>query len=277
MDMVQDAVAVIPDDASFEFVKGDVKGSSDVFEGLVTFCNSEVSKAIIGQTLTTEAGDKGARSLGEVHIDVRADIIAEDRRRVERALNQLIEWIVGINFGIVDDLPKFTMYEEEDVDKTLAERDKLLADTGQVKFSQEYIERAYGFEKGDVTVVDDTPEPEMDPNKPDGKPAGGTAGANTGAGDDDGGEGFAEKVGSGFKDQDAIDTLIDSLSDEDLRAQTAFMEPVFALAEKSKTFKEFKDGLIDIFPGVRPVEVENALRNFIFAAETFGNLTGEDL
>ncbi|MCW7137487.1 DUF935 family protein [Escherichia coli] len=30
-----------------------------------------ISKAILGGTLTTEAGDKGARSLGEVHNEVR--------------------------------------------------------------------------------------------------------------------------------------------------------------------------------------------------------------
>ncbi len=38
------------------------------------------------------------------------------------------------------------MWEEEDVDLTLSQRDKMLADSG-VKFTKEYFMKTYGFER----------------------------------------------------------------------------------------------------------------------------------
>ena len=261
--MIQDAIAVIPDDASFEFQQSDVSGSADTFHKLLEFCNMEISKAIVGQTLTTESGSRGARSLGETHLKVEEKIITSDKRRVEAVFNTLIKYIAEINFGEAIPLPEFRMYPEEEIDKTLAERDKLLADTGQVQFTQQYIEKAHKFDTGDVIVKEAEKEemekPGEDKKKEKEKKA-------------DGGK-FAEAV---FKDQLAIDRLVDSLSNEDLNKQTAFVEPVFKLANKVESFKQFRDGLIKIFPDVRPVEVEKKLRNFLFAAEMWGNLTGED-
>ncbi|WP_237172074.1 phage portal protein family protein [Pandoraea norimbergensis] len=55
-DMVQDAVAVIPDDSSVE-IKEAANGANnaDVYERLLHFCRSEVSIALLGQNQTTEA------------------------------------------------------------------------------------------------------------------------------------------------------------------------------------------------------------------------------
>jgi len=270
-DMIQDAVAVIPDDSTLEFVQSDVSGSSDTFEGLISFCNFEISKAIIGQTLTTEAGERGARSLGEVHIDVRADIIQEDKRRVERAFNTLIKWIVEINFGPNTEPPKFTMFEEEDVDLKMAERDKILSDFGttKVEFSQDYIDRTYGFQKGDVVVSEKAETPAPAPNA---------------EAEDEFAEG-TENAKSSFKDQRAIDNMIDSITPEQWAEQSQFTTPIIEaaaeIAQLDKTdeekFKLFQERILDNFDAVRPVELERILRNVLFSAEAFGQYTGEDL
>jgi hypothetical protein len=59
-----------------------------------------MSKAVLGQTLTVDAGERGARSLGEVHLQVREDIVRQDAQALMSLVNgQLIPWIVELNIG----------------------------------------------------------------------------------------------------------------------------------------------------------------------------------
>lgn len=52
--------------------------------------NEEILITILGQTMTTVQGDKGARSLGEVHKEVEEGKNRSDLRFVERVLNQKV-------------------------------------------------------------------------------------------------------------------------------------------------------------------------------------------
>lgn len=53
-------VYIHPEGTNIRLIESSQKsGSADVFEGLAKFCNSEISKAVIGNTLTTEVDDKG--------------------------------------------------------------------------------------------------------------------------------------------------------------------------------------------------------------------------
>ena len=45
-------------------------GSADLYDKLCERCNNEISKLFLGNTLTTEASDKGTQALGTVHKDV---------------------------------------------------------------------------------------------------------------------------------------------------------------------------------------------------------------
>lgn len=85
-----DAWAVIPPDFSIEFISGKdaggKSGGADAFSALATFCNSEMSKAVLGQTLTTEQGSSGAKALGEVHNQVRLDLLRSDAHQLSRTI-----------------------------------------------------------------------------------------------------------------------------------------------------------------------------------------------
>ena len=52
------------------------------------------------------------------------------------------------------------MYAPEDVDLTLAQRDKILSDTG-VKFTKEYFIKAYGLEEEDFDIREDIIPPQV--------------------------------------------------------------------------------------------------------------------
>ncbi|MCH8029068.1 MAG: DUF935 family protein [Candidatus Dadabacteria bacterium] len=149
--MVQDAVAAIPEGSDIDTLETSTRGSStSTYEKFLGAMNSEISKAVLGQTLTTEVGDRGSLAAGRVHMDVRRDIIDGDRRIVEGVFNTLIKWVWTINFS--NDLramPRFRMFERERVDKTQAERDEILSRAG-VAFTDEYWKKTYGLGDGDI-------------------------------------------------------------------------------------------------------------------------------
>lgn len=150
--MVKDAVAVISDDAKLDFIEPSGQTSrSELYENLITACDHAIAKAILGQTLTTDSGrGTGSYALGKVHAGVRDDIVYSDKKIVERAHNQLIRWIWEINFNY-GEMPKFSMFEQEDVNKTLAERDEILVKQG-VKFSRDYYITNYGLSDKDFRL-----------------------------------------------------------------------------------------------------------------------------
>lgn len=130
--LVQDAAVAIPSNSELDFkeTSGD---KAEVHRLFLTFCNSEISKAILGQTLTTEMGDTGSFSAAKVHQDVRNDIVESDAKMLMGAINsQLIPPLVEFNFGPQKSYPAFKIqYAPEDsVKKDLTDRDKNLVEMG---------------------------------------------------------------------------------------------------------------------------------------------------
>ena len=152
--MVQDAVAVTPDDASISMVenKGSGSGSSDLFEKLLKYSDSQVSEAITGVTLTTDIGSNGSRAAAETHKDVQDEIVWGDKHLCEQTMNTLIARICEFNFG-GSEYPTFSLWRDEDVDTAQAERDGTLSEKCGVEFSPRYFQREYGFEDGDIAAV----------------------------------------------------------------------------------------------------------------------------
>ena len=108
-----DAAGIISKGTEIEFIEAAKQGNADFYEKLAKFCNAEMSKAVLGQTLTTEQGDKGARSLGEVHQDTEYSIKKDDCEQISRTIRRdLIRALVGFNFRWDADLPWFKLHYE---------------------------------------------------------------------------------------------------------------------------------------------------------------------
>lgn len=107
-----DAVAVVPHGAEIQIET--MQGvSPDVHDRLVKYCNAEISKVIVGQTLTTELDGEGSRAAAQVHQDIRDEIVAGDRRLIAGAVTRLCRWICEIN-GISPELaPVWQEIEEQ--------------------------------------------------------------------------------------------------------------------------------------------------------------------
>ncbi len=62
-------------------------GSTTLYKDLMNACNAEISKIILGNTLTTEQGDKGTQALGTVHKDIEGEKKKGDEKLVIDVLN----------------------------------------------------------------------------------------------------------------------------------------------------------------------------------------------
>lgn len=229
--MVQDAIAVIPDDSSVEIKEASGKASSaDVYEKMATFFNAEISKAVLGQTLTTEVGKAGSYAASQTHQEVRGDLIIEDKHLVEDTINTLIGWIWELNFTGTP--PTFTLYEEEDVDKALAERDEILTKTG-VKFTKNYYMKAYGFEEEDIEVVE-TPKPNTPPTV----------------------QNFSETPPQP-KPADVLDEQYKAINTKS--SEQEILSTILGVFDRASTYEEAMDAILAIYPTFELPALQNTI------------------
>jgi phage gp29-like protein len=248
--MIQDAVAVIPDDSSVEIQEANKSSSAEVFEKLIDKMNSEISKAILGQTLTTEIGSTGSYAASNTHMAVRQDIIDADKKLVEKTINQLIQWIYEINFANAE-IPKFELFEPEDVDLTLAQRDKILSESG-VKFTKEYFIKAYGLEEEDFDIREDV-IPVMNTQFSE----------------------FKEHEENAPLGQEQLEDLFKFLAENEFTQQAQKMlSPLISLLESCDTFEEAYELLTD--KNLKSKKFEECLQKALFLSELQGRSDGLD-
>lgn len=244
--MIQDAIAVIPDDSSVEIQEANKSSSAEIFEKLIDKMNAEISKAILGQTLTTEVGSRGSYAASNTHLKIRQDLIDSDKKLVESTINQQIKWIYEFNFPN-SEIPTFEMYEIEDVDLNLAQRDKILSETG-VKFSKEYFLKTYGLEEEDFEIKEDVA-------------------LNTQ---------FAQfSQEPHIEGQDQIDNLFNFLAETELSEKAQKMiAPLLSLLENCETYEEAKELLTD--RNLHTKQLEQSIQKAIFLCELQGRSDGLD-
>jgi phage gp29-like protein len=297
--MVQDAVAVIDDDQSAQLIEaGGKTASSDLYKSLCEYCDTQISKGVLGQTLTTEMSSSGGSyGASQTHQEVRHDIISGDRKIVEGAMNQLIRWIIDINFG-PGAYPKFSLYHEADVDKPLAERDEILSRLG-VKFAPTYIQGAYNFKREDFTISEPAP-PEPGPFLPPGAPPGPigalprpVAPVLPAPGPVPEAAAFAARRGvrvlsphaltlhfakpaEADPDQLALDQVVDSLKPEQLQGfAEGLLKPVWPILEKGGTPEQIAEGLTLAYAKMDDQAFETLMAQALFVTEMFARLQAE--
>ncbi|MBN2546557.1 MAG: DUF935 family protein [Spirochaetes bacterium] len=149
-DMISDAVAVIPEGSKVDIHEATGKASSSsVFEKYKEAADLEISKAVLGQTLTTQSSPHGNQATATIHNMVREDIIKADKRRIADSLNQMIKWLTLLNFGETAIPSLFQFKEEESIKTEKAERDTKIFYWG-FKPTLEYVRREYGFNEDDL-------------------------------------------------------------------------------------------------------------------------------
>ncbi|MDR2092327.1 MAG: DUF935 domain-containing protein [Azoarcus sp.] len=112
-----DASAILPKSMEVEFPEvSQARGQNALWLALLEYLDAQISKLVLGQTLTADTGKGGGGSyaLGNVHNDVRMDILADDAQALAATLNRdLIPLIVGLNIPGIEKFPEFRLPVEE--------------------------------------------------------------------------------------------------------------------------------------------------------------------
>ncbi len=107
---------VLPEDQSLEFIETKKSGSTsyDPHKTFLEFANSEISKRILGQTLTTESSSTGSYAQSKVHYDILQSIVKADCKVIEEVINnQIIKPLVDLNFDNIKYYP-YILYQSEE-------------------------------------------------------------------------------------------------------------------------------------------------------------------
>lgn len=115
-----DAAGIIPDGTSIDFITTEKTSSSDLYERLARYCDEQISKAILGQTLTSDSGG-GSYAQSKTHNDVRHDLTVADCKALASTLRRdLIRPLCIFNFGEDKRIPyiRFDCEESEDLTQT---------------------------------------------------------------------------------------------------------------------------------------------------------------
>lgn len=260
-----DAAGIISKSTEIEFIETIKNASGDLYKLLAGFCNEEMSKAVLGQTLTTQQGENGARALGQVHKQVEDEIQKDDCEQISKTLRRdLFLPLVGFNFGWDVPLPWFKFgYEDVEDLKSEAERYKIHLDSG-VRIGEDHYYEKFDIpkpEEGETVIVPLTTSQndwarqaaplQNKMNCP--------------------GCGVLVARGTSPVNEDQKD-LVDHLTDRAL--QSADLDPWLKQIEKimneSGSLEDFRNRLLDAYKGMDPVDLGNLLQRAFTTAELAG-------
>lgn len=142
------SVYIHPDATKLTFIEaGNKTGSGDVYDGLVKVCNAELSKAILGNTLTTEASETGTQALGTVHKKEEEGFTRSDKTFVLNVLNYDMTDIFTM-LGINTDGGEFVFADTARVPATeKASLFKIARNDLNLPIDDDYIYQELGIEK----------------------------------------------------------------------------------------------------------------------------------
>jgi phage gp29-like protein len=247
IDAIQKETAVkIPNTMAIELLEAARTGKV-TYETLCEYMDKQMSKAVLGQTASTEGtpgklGNEGSQE------EVRQDVLKADSDLLSEIYNAtLIRWIVDYNFSNVAEYPKFWIRTKEEGDlKPLAERDKIIAGDLRVPVGVNYFYETYGI-----------PAPEKDEETVQGSASPQNPTASQ----------FAESK----TDLSPANTL-DALGQKALKEinMDSMIDPVKKMLESSKSLADFRDRLNEIYADMPVDDFGNLMQKALTLADLSG-------
>lgn len=286
-----DCAAIVPASMEIEFVEtGSVGASADMYLKRVDHLDQQISKAVLGQTATTDAVTGGLGS-GKEHRQVQEDIERADARALAAILNRdLIRPWMQLEFGDLPAYPRLRIAREEPEDtKALAETAEAGVRMGLRISAKKTRDRLGLDEPEDDEDVLSAPEPEKPPET---APEGGAAGTGT----DPSGRGSKIKRVSGvFKRGEAPagrttalqaeglsaarktassetapppEVLADRMEIEAAPALSDMLARIEVMVEAAQSMPELREMLMAAFPGLDAGTLADVLALGLLAAES---------
>lgn len=270
-----DAAGIISKNTEIEFIEAVKSGGSkeNPYRGMLEFCAKEISKALLGQTLTADVGDVGSYAAANTHNEVRLDLAKADTKAVAATARfQLARPIVGFNFGWDTPVPEYrAIWNEREDLKTLSEVYKNVISFGQ-PVAAEHVSDRFGIPlpDEDETVLQPISSGGMlglaakTPNLPK------AARKRIGAIDL---SYIAAKNDTGAQ-FDAYQQEIEDLADDSLNmaaeAWSGIDGPVRKLIAASTSLEELRNRIFEVYKDMDPADLEELMRNALVTAALAG-------
>lgn len=247
----------IPDSMMIELLEAS-RGGKVSYDGLCEYMDLQISKAVLGQTLTTEVKG-GSFAASKTHDDVRHDIKEADAGLVASVLNStLIKWLVDFNFSDVSDYPVFRyITEKEQVLKDLAERDEILVNRIGVKVDPDYFYGTFNLPR---------PEGGGEVIRPQVSQGGTPEFSEVERG--------TEKNKKFTPEQQALEDLADSSIATDLLATNE--KKILQIVQDSDSYEEAMENLLAFYPEMNVDSLQANLENSIINSQLLGKKVIQD-
>ena len=267
-----DAAGIISKNTEIEFVEA-VKhgaGGNNPYETMAVYCGKEISKALLGQTLTADVGDVGSYAAARTHNEVRIDLAKADTRTVGATVRyQLIRPMVGFNFGWDTPVPGYAAIwnEREDL-KSLSEVYKNVIQFGQ-PVSAEHVSERFGIPlpEDDQTILQPVSSAPMAMKRSSSAQAARmgpkTARITRLTAKDDPGPVFDAE-------QQELEELADDSVGLAAGAWKGIDGPVRKLIESSSSLEELRDRIFDVYADLDPADLEKLVRDALVTAALAG-------
>lgn len=272
-----DAAGIISKSTEIEFVEASARlsGITNPYEVMASFCNREMSKGVLGQTLTTDTeGSTGTYAAGKVQAEVRRDLLEADAKALAKTMRlQVLRPLVGFNFGWDQRLPGFKFLLQEEID--LKADSEVLKNLAGIPGAAQRIPASYINEHFGI------PEPK------DGEETLGVAPAEPQAGKPvpPGGKGFKAvlPLRQGELElipQDAqvirihreLENLTQAALEASSQAVAQMLAPVRAFIDRGASLEEIRDGLLAVYKDLPTADLEELLYQAMVLANLRGRL-----
>lgn len=259
------AAGIIPEGMSIEFQQA-ANGTSEPFLAMLNQCDASISKAVLGGTLTsdTSASGGGAYALGQVHNEVRHDLLASDAKQLAATLSRDLIWpLLMLNRPGNPDvrrMPRLEFDLRSFADITaLSTALPPLVNIGlpvPVTWAQERL-GIPAAKEGEVLLA----------------PAQAPVAALTSQQYLRRTAALAQTLGPQYNDQTALDRVLSGIPAEDLQSTTdSLLAPLLALIERGGSEAELLGTLADAYPDMDESALTDALHKLMFAADAWGRL-----
>lgn len=277
-----DAAGIISKNTEIEFIEAlKSTGTNSIHEALANFCDKQMSKAILGQTATTE-GTPGKLGNEDAQDRVRHDLIKSDSEGLANTLRrQIIRPLVGYNFGWDKPLPWFKfLYERGEDLVNLSTVYKNLREIGQ-PMSQEHVSDRFKVplpQAGETALAAPAPSftsPFGGPGQDRAKNAPLAARQRPGRDDHPGARVIIASDGNNATDSlemDIADLIAERLGQDALPIGDAIIVPLARLLENVKSLEELRDKLIEIYGQMDPAELGAAMAQAMSIADLAARL-----
>lgn len=277
------AAGIMPESMQIELhnvANAGAASGNNPFLQMVDWCEKSIARLILGQTLTSGAdGKSSTNALGNVHNEVRRDLMISDAKQIAQTITQqiILPYLqINVDPNIAPHRVPYFEFDTKEYEDLSVFADAIPKLTGiGVQISESWVRDKLGIpEPQEGELILSTPQGE----KTDEKTTALSAMLNHGKGCTCGCRAAALSAQNGKKDeQDELDGLIDdALANADFNQQLdPMMKQIVGVVMASESYDEAQEKLIALYPDLTSESHQAYLASAVFLADLLGAANAE--